>query len=174
MTEEEKIACPKCGMLVPKSDKLCKNCGTTLIEVSRAVPAMPPAPEIVPEERHERKFSLIQRFLKVLTKPFEAMKDIGLAPDYGGAVAVIVTETVLASVAVILIFQRVQFVGTYAEEVWNFVVGIGLLGIIVAWLFTPPSLLTSQIWTCKAAIADYQAQMLGVKLAILCPCHFLD
>jgi len=226
MTEEEKLTCPKCGMLVSKGDRFCKNCGATLIEVSTAVPAIPPAPEIVPEERYERKFSLIQRFLKVLTKPSEAMKDIGLAPDYGGSFAVIAIEMVLASVAVILIFQRIQLVGTYAEEIWNFVVGImtlgiviafglviarwlikslivkfacdsgsswdfktaasitgyayvadivtSLLGIIAVWLFMPSFVIdVTNLDAARQAIADYQAQMLWVKLAYTLPVSLL-
>jgi len=132
MSEEEKFTCPRCGALVSRGDRFCKNCGASLIEFSETVPETLPMPERVPEKRYEREFSLTQRFYKLLTSPSEAMRDIALVPDYEGVVVIIVMELILAVSAIALVFQKIHFVGKHANTIMGFVALGVTLGFILA------------------------------------------
>jgi len=90
-----------------------------------------PQPESAPEE-YERKFSLIQRFYKLFTAPSEAMKDIALAPEYGGVAAVIFVELVLASISFALAFQKIQIIGPYAKTISGMVGGVLAISVLIA------------------------------------------
>jgi len=127
MGDEERFACPKCGASVSKGDRFCKNCGTSLLEVS-----VPVLPEEKAEGAYERKFSLGQRFYKLLTAPSEAMEDIALAPDYGGVAVIIVIEAVLTVLSLVLGFQKIQFVGAYAQTILGFVSLILAIGSMIS------------------------------------------
>jgi hypothetical protein len=106
MSGEEKFLCPSCGALVSKGDVHCRRCGANLTGLSKSVPEAPPSsPERLPEELYERMLSLTQRFCKLLTAPSEAMRDIALAPDYGGVVVVLALYFVLLSVTSGIVFH---------------------------------------------------------------------
>ena len=153
---EEKFACPKCGALVSKSDRFCKNCGASLIEVSVSEVPSSIVPERKVEVPYERKFSLLQRFYKLVTSPSEAMEDIALAPDYEGVAVIIVVEAVLSILSLVLAFQKIQFVGTHAGTIMDFVsaalafgsiLGIGV--IVVKWLIK--SLIVKYVCDCESS-----------------------
>jgi len=138
---EEKFACPKCGALVSKGDRFCKNCGASLIEVSVPEVSALVVPEQKIEQPYERKFSLIKRFYKLLTAPSGAMEDIALAPDYGGVAIIIVIEVILSILSVVLVFQKIHFTGTHADAIMGYVTlaftlvcFLSLGVIVVRWL----------------------------------------
>jgi hypothetical protein len=132
---EEQFACPKCGALVSKDDKFCKNCGASLTEISEAkalTSSTPPPPETAPEQPYKRKYSLFQRLIKVLFSPSEGMNDIALAPNYGEVFVILAIETFLASVTIALVFLKVQFVGSIPSIFWSAItVGIAI-GLVLA------------------------------------------
>jgi len=148
MSEEEKATCPKCGALISKGDRFCKNCGASLIEVSEAFTETLSS-ERVPEELYERKFSLTQRFYKLLTAPSEAMRDIALAPDYEGVAIIIVMELVSAILAIALVLQKIHFVGEYANTVMGFVT----LGLTLGFIFAIGIIIVR--WLIKSLIVRY-------------------
>lgn len=150
MSEEEKFLCPSCGTLVSKGDLYCKKCGVSLTEFSKTMPETPPTPETVPKELYEKKFSLAQRFYKLLTAPSEAMKDIALAPDYEGVLVVIALEVVFLSVAVVIMLQKIQISGPYAETIWGMVSGLLVAAIIVSGVIILPIK-----WLIKSLIVKY-------------------
>lgn len=134
---EENYPCPQCGNIVGKTDKFCKNCGATLIESPLTAPtALPPPPPIIeappPTPPYIRKLSTLQRYFKLLTAPSEAMKDIGLAPDYSGYFGILALEFVLTIIALVLAMQKIQLVGTYGEQLTNDITGILALAVIIA------------------------------------------
>jgi len=134
---------PCCGTLISKSDKYCRKCGVNLAESST-----PPSEEL-PQELYERKLSLINRFYKLLTAPSEAMRDIALAPDYGGVIVVIVLQIVLTSVAVVIVMQKIRFSGPYAAEIGGLVSGVLAFAMFVAVI---PLLIK---WLVKSLIVKY-------------------
>jgi hypothetical protein len=112
MNEEEHFACPDCGASVSSMDRFCKRCGKDLSQSSRLaqnVPAASPLP--VSEQVYERKYSIFQRFYKLIVSPTAAMKDIGLAPDYGGPVLLVFLEIILGGVTISLAYQKIEFTG---------------------------------------------------------------
>jgi len=150
MSEEKNFPCPSCGALVSKDDIYCKKCGVNLIHFSKTVPEAPSSlPERLPEELYERKFSLTQRFYKLLTAPSEAMRDIALAPDYEGVLVVIALDVVLLSVAAGIILQKIQFSGPHAEEISAMV-----SDLLIAATFIAGILLVAK-WAVKSLIVKY-------------------
>jgi hypothetical protein len=67
------------------------------------------------EEVYERRFSVVQRLVKLFVSPSEAMEDIARAPDYMGVFIVIAAITVVSAVAIFLVLQKFILVGTYAD-----------------------------------------------------------
>ena len=112
---EDKIPCPNCGTLVSKSDIYCRNCGTNLAGRPEILPPSPEAPLPAPPPSYERKFSLPQRFYKLLTKPSEAMSDIAQAPEYGGFVIIAIAEFILLIAGLVVALQKIQFYGANAS-----------------------------------------------------------
>lgn len=130
---QETFPCPKCGMPVSKGDTSCKNCGADFLQVSAPpAPPSPSVPEVPAEKPYERKFSSVERLLRVLISPSAAMEDIGLAPDYEGASIVIVFLMILAAVAMVLAFQKIQVVGDLASQVWSLVSGIIVFAVVLS------------------------------------------
>ncbi len=122
MSEEEKFSCPSCGTFVSRDDVYCRKCGISFAGFSKPTPEIPPStPEWVPEEVYTRKFPLTQRFYKLLTAPSEAMRDIALAPDYEGIFVVIAVEFILLSIGIVMVMQRIQFLGPNAGSISNLV-----------------------------------------------------
>jgi len=143
--------CPICGNTVSKTDRYCKNCGATLIESPAAIPTAPPPPQPAPEAPppYERKFSTLQRYYKLLTAPSEAMKDIALAPDYTGYFGIFVLEFVLSLIALAMVLQKFQLVGTYADRITSMLSGILVIAVIIA------SVLLVIKWLVKSLIVRY-------------------
>jgi len=150
MSGEEKFSCPRCGTLISKDSVFCKKCGVNLVGFSETAPEVPPsAPERLPEEFYERKFSLTQRFYKLLTAPSEAMRDIALAPDYEGVLVVIAANIVFLSVAAGIILQKIQFSGPHAETISGMVSGLLIAAIFIA------GILEVARWAIKSLIVRY-------------------
>lgn len=122
---EEKVTCPECGTLVSKEDSVCGSCGASLVEASA-----PTLPEQKMKQPYVRRFSSVQRLYKLLVSPREAMEDIALAPDYGGIGAIVVFWAVLSVFSAVLVFQRIQFVGVYAETIMGDVSLILTFGVV--------------------------------------------
>jgi len=148
MSEEEKFTCPKCGAIVSRGVRFCKNCGASLIEVSEVF-TKAPLTEGVSDEVYERKLSLPQRFYKLLTAPSEAMRDIALAPDYEGAVVIIAVKLILAILAVVLVLQKIHFIGEHANAMMSFVT----LGLILGFIFAIGIIIVR--WLIKSLIVRY-------------------
>jgi hypothetical protein len=127
---EEKFACPRCGALVSKDDKFCRNCGLNLAEVG-APPTQPPS-AVVSEKPYERKFSFFGRVFKVLFSPSEGMKDVALAPNYGEVFVVLAFEIFLASIIIALVFLKVRFVGSIPSGFWGIMAGVIAFALVFA------------------------------------------
>jgi hypothetical protein len=150
MSGEEKFPCPSCGTLISKDSVFCKKCGVNVIEFSKTAPEAPPSPpERLPEELYEKKFSLTQRFYKLLTAPSEAMRDIALAPDYEGVLVVIALNIVFLSVAAGIILQKIQFSGPHAETISGMVSGLLIAATFIA------GILEVARWAIKSLIVRY-------------------
>ncbi len=150
MSEEEKFPCPSCGTLISKSDVYCKKCGAKILEVSKTVSEPPISPpERLPEELYERKFSLAQRFYKLLTAPSEAMNDIALAPDYEGVLIILVLDFVFLAVGVAMVLQKFHFSGPHAQTISGMV-----SGLLAAAIFISLILLVVK-WVIKSLIVRY-------------------
>lgn len=78
------------------------------------------------EEVYQRRFSIARRFLKILTSPSEAMKDIALAPSYGGITVIVVGEIILISISAAIILQKIQILGSHSEIIMD-LLSIGLM-----------------------------------------------
>jgi hypothetical protein len=112
MNEEEHFACPNCGASVSRTDRFCKSCGKELTVSSGLVQNEPVGSvQAAPEEIYERKYSVFQRLYKVVVSPSEAMRDIGLAPEYGGPSLLVILEIILFAASVSLAFQKIQLTG---------------------------------------------------------------
>jgi hypothetical protein len=149
MSGEEEFPCPSCGTLISKDSVFCKKCGVNVIGYSKTAEAPPSPPEGLAEELYERKFSLAQRFYKLLTAPSEAMRDIALAPDYEGVLVVIVLNIVFFSVAVGIILQKIQFSGPHAETISGIVSGLLIAAIFIG------GILEVAMWAVKSLIVRY-------------------
>lgn len=132
-----KFSCPECDTLVSSDDKFCRNCGTSLAKFIETLPE-------VPEQPQKRGAPLTRRFYKLIMAPSEAMKDIALAPDYGGIAVIFVLRIVEYSVLAVLVLQKIQFSGPYAETINEMLVGIPLLvGFLVMILYVARWLIKS-------------------------------
>jgi hypothetical protein len=88
--------------------------------------------EVEEEKPYQRKLSLGQRFYKLLIAPSEAMEDIGLAPDYGGVGIVVLLSVIMSIMAILLVFQKIQFVGPYASFITGSMMGTLVLVVAIA------------------------------------------
>ena len=85
------------------------------------------------EPPYERRFSVPERFVKLVTSPSEAMKDVALAPDYSGPIAIVVLEVIVLSVYIGLVFSRISFTGATSADwsaMWGTVVSL-VVGILI-------------------------------------------
>lgn len=229
MNEPEHLACPNCSATISKTDKFCRNCGKDLTKPSglaRNVPATSTGP--ASEEMYERKYSMVQRFYKLVVSPSEAMKDIGLAPDYGGPLVLVTLRIIIAAVAIAVAFQKIVWTGdsnltsqvqgilsgviAFAVLIgvllfitfwlvksflvnllcdngsgWSFATAasvtgyayiadlvFGVIGLIVIYSLIPPiTFNVSDLEATRRALADYQAQVLGIKLLFSIPISFV-
>jgi hypothetical protein len=63
----------------------------------------PPPPTPPAETLYERRFSTLERLLKILTSPAQAMKDIAETPNYTEPTVMIIIQAILAAVSVVLV-----------------------------------------------------------------------
>lgn len=152
MNEEEHLACPNCGASVSRTDRFCKSCGKDLTTPSGLVQKEPAGSvQATPEEIYERKYSIFQRFYKLVVSPSEAMRDIGLAPEYGGPLVLIVLEIILGAAAVSLAFQKIQFTGDsqMVSQVSAFVSAILVIAVLIS------AVLFLAFWLVKSWLVKY-------------------
>ena len=128
--DEEKVYCPDCGRPVRKGQRFCKFCGADLTRASGSVSE----PEALgtPARQDEEWFGFFGRLHRFVTSPSEAMRDVALAPDYGGVFAILLAEVVLAGVTLALVLQKIQFVGSYAGQVSALLFSVLALGVILS------------------------------------------
>ena len=225
MNEPEHLACPDCGAPISKTDKFCRNCGRDQTRPSvLAGNESATSTWQAPEEIYERKYSMVQLFYKLVVSPSEAMKDIGLAPDYGGPLVLVTLRIIIAAVAIVVAFQKIQWIGdgdlisrvqgilsgaiVFAVLIgvllfiafwlvksflvnllcdggsgWSFAAAasvtgyayiadlvFGVIGLIVIYLFIPSiTFNVSDLEATRRALADYQAQVLGIRLLFSIP-----
>lgn len=118
--ESNKIRCPHCGQLVPSGNSYCGVCGASVDSQphSRGLEPigsrLPPTPQY---PRYDRKLSTLGRITGLLTSPQETMEDIGLAPDYGGVIAIFVIWTIISFIGLAISLPKIQFTGPYANIV---------------------------------------------------------
>jgi hypothetical protein len=112
MDKQEHFTWQKFSVPLSKTDMSCSVLGKDLLKPSSLVHNEPAeSAQSPPEETYERKYSMLQRFYKLIVSPSEAMKDIGLWPEYGGPLVLVILETVLAAATVSLAFQKIQWTG---------------------------------------------------------------
>lgn len=127
----EKFLCPNCGVLVSRSDVYCKKCGINLSETVREKPSTVSLKGDEPaEEAYQRRFSMIERFLKLLISPSEAMKDIALAPSYEGIAVICIAEAFTLIVTLELVFQKIKISGPYSNMAIGMIQSIMVLAIL--------------------------------------------
>jgi hypothetical protein len=97
------------------------NCKINSPKSSYDSPSMPPA--VPAPETYLREYSVFQRLYKLFLSPSDAMKDIGLAPDYGGPIFLVILKTVLGVTVISVAFEKFQLVGDsqLVSQVWGFV-----------------------------------------------------
>jgi hypothetical protein len=231
MTEPEQSQCPYCGAPISGTDKYCKNCGKVLIkysDIAQPQPQQPWSEPLPPEEAYERKYSMFQRFYKLVLSPSEAMEDVGKAPDYGGPLILVILRIIIGAIAIALAFQKIQWIGdsgiisqvsgilsgviTLAVVIsvflliafwlgksfivkhacdggsgWTFqtaasVTGyayiadfiFGIIGLIALYALIPPiTFNVSNMDATRQALADYQAQVLSIRLLFSIPVSFI-
>jgi hypothetical protein len=144
--------------------------------------------EALPEQKpefYEGNFTLSQKFYKLLVSPSDAMKDIALAPDYGGITVIVVAEALLLFISVAIVLQKFHFYGPYADRISTMLSGILVLTTILAvGLFAVKWLIKSLIikyacdggsgWSFSAAasitgyayLADVIFGILGICLSL--------
>ena len=145
MNEKEHFLCSNCGATVSRGDAFCKSCGRALTRPSGFAPKeQQGSAKSASEETHENEnYSVFQRFYKLLVSPSKAMKDIGVSPEYGGPVVLVILQIILASASVALAYQKIQWTGDpgtisqaqgYLSTVLTIAVLLTLFLFIVFWL----------------------------------------
>ena len=122
------------------------------------------------------------------------MQDVALAPDYAGVLAILMIEMILSGVAMGIVLQKFQFVGTNASQindlvssVLGVVVILAFVVIIVQWLVKSAlvwascksrsnwSFKTAAVVTGYAYFADLVVGLIGVFLVwLLLPTYVID
>jgi hypothetical protein len=154
MNQQENKVCPYCGVPISPTDKYCKNCGKTLIEqtsISEPPLKLQSIPAPPPEQPYERKYSILQRFYKLLVSPHEAMQDIGLTPEYTGPIVILILRTILTILVIAGAYSKMQWAGDPGtiRQVTGILSGIITLAIIIG------VGLTLAFWLGKALIVKY-------------------
>jgi hypothetical protein len=94
----------------------------------------PPPPTPTPETTYKRRFSTLERLLKTLTSPAQAMKDIAEAPNYTEPTMIIIIQAILATLSVVLVMQKIKIIGAEptVSTVQNILVGVLAFAVIFA------------------------------------------
>src|SRR5512136_507181 len=98
-------------------------------------PSQTPSPLAPPSPTpYERKFSTLERILKILTSPAEAMQDIAGAPNYTEPTLVILIQAVFAAISVAFVMQKIKIVGSEPtlSMVQSILMGILAVAVIFA------------------------------------------
>jgi hypothetical protein len=108
------------------------NCKINSLKLSYNSPSMPPAAPA--PETYMRKYSVFQRLYKLFVSPSEAMKDIGLFPDYGGPVFLVILKTILGVTVISVAFEKFQLVGDSqtVSQVWGFVSAVLAIAAVIS------------------------------------------
>jgi hypothetical protein len=113
---------------------------------------MPPEAQPSPsEEPYQREFSMLERFYKLVSSPRKAMRDIALAPDYGGVFVIIVLQIVLSVVSLTLSLGKIELTGS--SDVAASVRGIVTDALTVAMVIG--GVLFFAFWLVKSFIVKY-------------------
>lgn len=112
---------------------------TFLGEEARAEASTAPPP-------YERQFSLIQRLYGVFLKPSETMRDIGLKPDLGGVVIILILQGALSIASISIVMSKFHITGTYAQQF------VSMMNSIVAAAAILALLLLVLRWVVKTVI----------------------
>jgi hypothetical protein len=147
MNEEGHITyrrCPYCRALLSETERSCWNCGRDLSTPSGLVHNEPiGSAQATSNETYLRKYSMFQRFYKLVVSPSEAMEDIGRWPDYTGPVVLVVLLAILTAVDVSLAYQKIQWAGdpnlisegqNFLSSVLTIAVLISVVVVIAFWL----------------------------------------
>jgi hypothetical protein len=168
MDKQEHFTCHKCGIPESKTDTLCSARGKDLTKPSNLVQVEPAeSAQSAPKEEHERKYSMFQRFYRLIVSPSEAMKDIGLWPDYGGPLVLVILEIILAGVTVSLAFQKIQWTGDsqIISQAQNMVSTIITIAVLISGvLFLAFWLVKS--WLVKASCASGSSWSFGTAASV--------
>jgi hypothetical protein len=94
----------------------------------------PPPPTPPAETLYERRFSTLERLLKILTSPAQAMKDIAETPNYTEPTVMVIIQAILAAVSVVLVMQKIKIIGAEPtlSTVQNILVGVLAFAVIFA------------------------------------------
>jgi hypothetical protein len=84
------------------------------------------------EKPYLRKLSLAKRFSKLLISPSKAMEDIGFAPDFAGVGIIVILNIILSIMATVFVFQKLQFVGPYANAIISAVSGALIFAVLLS------------------------------------------
>jgi hypothetical protein len=134
-----------------KTDRFRGNCEKNPSRFSGSSQDRLPETETPTPQVYVRKYSVLQRLYKLIVSPSEAMKDIGLAPDYSGPMLLVILETIFGSVALALVFQKIQLIGDSqtVSRVW------GLVSTVVAIAVVLSIFLFIAFWLVKSLLVKY-------------------
>lgn len=65
---------------------------------------------------YQRRLSVVERILRLLVAPQDAMQDISLSPDYGGVVLILAAIAIVSAATTLTSYGKIQFVGTNAAD----------------------------------------------------------
>lgn len=139
---ENSERCPQCGASVSKKAKFCNECGARLKILLPSLPTVQPEPAAVPAPPpYVRRFGVVQRLFGMFFMPSQAMRDVGLRPEFGGVFIVLTLEIALSIASISIVMSKFQVTGTYATTVMgtlNVMLGvaviIGILLVFLRWL----------------------------------------
>lgn len=153
MNEEEHFLCPNCGAVVSKTDSFCKSCGAALTRPSgfASKEQEGPAKSSTEETYESRNHSVFQRFYKLVVSPSEAMEEIGISPDYGGPLVLVVLQAIIASISIALSYQKIQWTGDPAiiSQAQSFVSTVITIAVLIS------VFIVAAFWLVKSLLVKY-------------------